>query len=108
MITNACQATIARQTDSSKTKSRSGEVLISAKKNKETVEIAVTDNGVGISPENMKKIFEPLFTTKLKGLGLGLAVSKKLIQANGGQIEATSTPGKGSTFTITLPINKTK
>ena len=106
LITNACQAIIARGVDTSKNESEFGEVLISARNNKETVEIAVTDNGVGITPENMKKIFEPLFTTKLKGIGLGLAVSRKLIQANRGQIEVTSTPEKGSTFTITLPITK--
>jgi signal transduction histidine kinase len=59
---------------------------------------------VGIPPENMKKIFEPLFTTKTKGIGLGLAVSRKLTEANGGRIEAGSEAGKGSTFTVYLPI----
>jgi PAS domain S-box-containing protein len=66
------------------------------------VAISVTDTGSGISPENMKKLFEPLFTTKIKGIGLGLAVSKKLVEANGGRIEVQSDPGKGSTFTLVL------
>jgi len=53
----------------------------------------------------MKKLFEPLFTTKPKGIGLGLAVSKKLIEANGGQIEAESEAGVGTTFTLSLPAS---
>jgi PAS domain S-box-containing protein len=69
-----------------------------------SVALQVRDTGTGISPENMKKLFEPLFTTKAKGIGLGLAVSKKLIEANGGRIEVQSEPGQGSTFTIFLPI----
>jgi signal transduction histidine kinase len=67
--------------------------------------ITVKDTGTGITPENMKKLFEPLFTTKAKGIGLGLAISKKLSEANGGRLEVQSEPGKGSTFTVTLPIH---
>jgi signal transduction histidine kinase len=52
----------------------------------------------------MRKLFEPLFTTTLKGIGLGLAVSKKLAEANGGRIEVESEPGQGSTFTLFLPV----
>ena len=54
----------------------------------------------------MKKLFEPLFTTKTKGIGLGLAVSRKLVEANGGRIEVESEVGKGSTFTVYLPVYK--
>ncbi|NOT06557.1 MAG: PAS domain S-box protein [Anaerolineales bacterium] len=68
------------------------------------INITVQDNGVGISPENMKKIFEPLFTTKTKGIGLGLAVSQKLVDANGGRIEVESEAGKGTSFHVYLPI----
>ncbi len=67
------------------------------------VTIGVSDTGVGIHPENMNKLFEPLFTTKTKGIGLGLAVSRKLIEANDGRIEVESEPGQGSTFTVYLP-----
>ncbi len=70
------------------------------------VRIAVQDTGVGIPPENMKKLFEPLFTTKLKGIGLGLAVSRKLAEVNGGRIEVQSEAGKGSTFTLWLPAHQ--
>jgi len=66
--------------------------------------ITVTDTGCGIPPENMSKLFEPLFTTKARGIGLGLAVSQKLVEANGGRIEFESTPGQGSTFTVWLPV----
>ena len=68
------------------------------------VRIAIKDTGVGITPENMKKLFEPLFSTKIKGVGLGLAVSLKLIEANDGRIEVTSEAGVGSTFTVFLPL----
>jgi signal transduction histidine kinase len=67
------------------------------------VRIAVKDTSVGIPPENIKKLFEPLFTTKAKGIGLGLPISQKLAEANGGWIEVESEPGKGSTFTVYLP-----
>jgi signal transduction histidine kinase len=67
------------------------------------VEISVTDTGEGISPENRKKLFQPLFTTKPKGIGLGLVVCKNLVEANGGRIDVASEVGKGTTFTMTLP-----
>ena len=67
------------------------------------IEISVSDTGEGISPENMKKLFLPLFTTKAKGIGLGLVVCKKLTEANGGKIEVKSEPGSGTVFTVTLP-----
>ena len=69
------------------------------------VEIAVSDSGEGISPENMKKIFQPLFTTKAKGIGLGLVVCKNLVEANDGEIRVESEPGKGTTFTVLLPTS---
>jgi signal transduction histidine kinase len=63
-----------------------------------------TDTGIGIPPENLEKIFQPLFTTKTKGIGLGLAVSRRLIEANGGTLVVESRPGEGSTFTVTIPV----
>jgi len=66
------------------------------------VEISVTDTGEGISPGNMKKLFQPLFTTKARGIGLGLTVVKNLTEANGGRIGVESESGKGTTFTVTL------
>jgi signal transduction histidine kinase len=72
--------------------------------NEQWIRIAVKDTGTGITPENMKKLFEPLFTTKTKGIGLGLAVSQKLTEVNGGRIEVESEAGVGSTFTVWLPV----
>ncbi|MEA2765884.1 MAG: two-component system, NtrC family, sensor kinase [Gemmatimonadaceae bacterium] len=67
------------------------------------VRLDVIDTGSGITPEQMGKLFEPLFTTKARGIGLGLAVSRSLLQANGGVISVESIPGKGTTMSISLP-----
>jgi signal transduction histidine kinase len=68
------------------------------------IEISVEDTGVGISPENMKKLFHPLFTTKAKGIGLGLTVCRNLTEANGCRIEVESKLGKGTRVVILLPM----
>ncbi len=70
------------------------------------VAVSVQDTGTGISPANQNKIFEPLFTTKQKGIGLGLAIAKRLVEANEGHIDFYSEgiAGKGSKFTILLPL----
>ncbi|RMG44572.1 MAG: HAMP domain-containing protein [Acidobacteria bacterium] len=62
--------------------------------------VAVIDSGQGIRPEDAPKIFQPLFTTKQKGIGLGLAVSKKIVESNGGRIWFESTPGQGTRFFV--------
>lgn len=72
----------------------------------EFIKITMEDSGEGIAQDDIERIFEPLFTTKAKGIGLGLAVSKKIIDANHGRIEVESQPGKGSTFTLQLPLQK--
>ncbi len=71
--------------------------------------IRIRDNGIGMPAETVNKIFDPFFTTKDvgEGTGLGLSISYSIIKNHGGSIEVTSTPGKGSTFTITLPYKKT-
>ncbi|MBA7658399.1 Adaptive-response sensory-kinase SasA [subsurface metagenome] len=75
---------------------------------KKGVEIAVTDTGCGISPEDLDKLFEPFFTTKEvgKGTGLGLAVSYGIVQRHGGTVRVQSEVGRGSTFTIWLPVEE--
>ena len=80
-----------------------GELTIMAKAEKDKILVSITDTGCGISKENMEKLFQPLFTTKARGIGLGLAVSKNLVVANGGGIEVESEEGMGSTFTVILP-----
>jgi PAS domain S-box-containing protein len=72
----------------------------------EWVAISFTDTGVGIPEDNLSKLFEPLFTTKAKGIGLGMAVTKTLVEGHGGTIEVESEVGKGSTFTVKLPTGK--
>jgi signal transduction histidine kinase len=69
------------------------------------IDITATDSGKGISPENMNKVFQPLFTTRSRGIGLGLSICKGFVEANGGQITVSSEPGKETTFTVSLPIS---
>ncbi len=84
-----------------------GETLkVSTKKTKGFVEVSFKDSGVGISKESMKKLFTPFFTTKAKGMGMGLAICKRFIESHGGTIEVESEEGKGSTFTVKLPIQQ--
>jgi len=70
------------------------------------VRIAVADTGVGISLEQQERIFTAFHTTKPEGTGLGLTVARDLVAAHGGTIEVQSTPGKGTTFTVTVPSEK--
>jgi signal transduction histidine kinase len=81
-----------------------GTVTIGAETSGTNVVIWVSDTGCGIEPEHMQRIFEPLFTTKAIGVGLGLAICKAFVEANKGTISVASEVGKGTTFTITLPI----
>jgi len=77
-----------------------GLLRFSAVKKRRTVRIDLSDSGEGINIEDMAKIFEPFFTTKARGTGLGLALSKKIIEEHNGNINVESTPGKGTTISI--------
>lgn len=70
------------------------------------VAVSFSDTGVGIPEKSLGKLFEPLFTTKAKGIGLGLAVSRALVESHQGNIDVQSEVGKGSTFTVRLPMRK--
>lgn len=63
----------------------------------------MADNGIGISEENKEKIFEPKFTTKTSGMGLGLGMVKNIVETYNGSITFTSQPGEGTIFTVTFP-----
>jgi two-component system NtrC family sensor kinase len=83
-----------------------GTLLLGTSGNGEQVTIEVSDTGFGIKPEHLDQIFEPFFTTKPvgKGTGLGLSVSSGIIEQHGGTLEVMSVLGKGTTFTIRLPV----
>ena len=68
------------------------------------IQVKIKDTGNGIATEHLSKIFDPFFTTKSKGLGLGLAITHKIMEGHGGTIGVESTPGKGSKFILSLPI----
>ncbi len=82
-----------------------GELKLDVVAENDQVLLRIADNGVGIPEENLEEIFEPLFTTKPRGIGLGLTISKQLVDDNGGKIEVESKMGKGTVFTISLPIS---
>ncbi len=88
--------------------SSSGRLLIetrnSVQPDREYVTLSITDNGVGMDSQVLCRVFEPFFTTKEHGTGLGLATSYGIIKENGGELRADSTPGKGTTFHIELPV----
>lgn len=93
LIENACQA----MTDG-------GELQISTRKSKVFVEIEIADSGCGISEKEIKKIFDPLFTTKPKGIGMGLAICHGIIDKHNGTIEVKSREGKGTNMIVKLPL----
>ncbi len=80
-----------------------GSLEIRAAANGRTVTIEVRDSGCGMTTALLGKLFQPLFTTKARGVGLGLVVVKNLTEANGGRVDVQSEPGRGSTFSVTLP-----
>jgi len=74
----------------------------------ESIEIAVQDTGNGLSPDVADKVFEPFFTTKPEGLGMGLAISRSIVESHGGRIRVTPNPTQGTTFRFTLPVLQTQ
>jgi signal transduction histidine kinase len=95
LLTNALDATEA-----------GGRIVLAARVADDQVVITVNDSGSGIAPEDLRRIFEPFYTTKGrgKGTGLGLAICRELVASLGGGIGVESTPGEGSTFTVRLPL----
>ena len=70
----------------------------------DVLEIAVTDTGPGIAPDALARLFEPFFTTKVSGLGVGLSISRGIVEAHGGEMSAHNNPDGGATFRLTLPL----
>jgi signal transduction histidine kinase len=94
LVLNAAQAT-----------APGGTVTVKTRAEGRTAEIAVIDRGVGIGPAQLKDIFNPFFTTKPEGVGLGLAIVAKIVDEHGGKIAVESEPGKGSIFCVSLPMD---
>jgi signal transduction histidine kinase len=80
-----------------------GRLQISTGPVEEGAAVTISDTGGGISPENIDKVFEPYFTTKETGIGLGLALTRKILMEHGGNISIDSTPGRGTTVRIVIP-----
>ena len=106
-IKQVCMNIISNAAESM-TSTDGGELLIKtwhSVKN-DSISIQFTDTGPGMPKDTIKKIFEPFFTTKKKGkgVGLGLSVVYGIVQEHGGDINIESTPGQGTSFTVTLPV----
>lgn len=69
-----------------------------------SAEVRVMDNGPGIEPENLQSIFQPFVSTKGKGMGLGLAICREIVEGHGGRMDVESTVGRGTTFVVSLPL----
>ena len=92
LFRNACEAM-----------SGNGRLTITGASEGPFVEIDVTDTGPGIPPDQIARVLEPFFTTKARGLGLGLAISRSIVERNQGELRVISQPGSGSTFRVRLP-----
>src|SRR5262249_22299578 len=75
-----------------------------AARNGKEVVVAIADTGVGMDDEALAKIFEPYFSTKATGTGLGLTIAKRNVELNGGRIDVQSERGAGTTVTLTVPV----
>jgi two-component system sensor histidine kinase HydH len=85
---------------------RNGRVEVSASVANERVNVSVTDNGPGIPPEKLASIFDPYFTTKSEGSGLGLWIAQQIVTAHGGSLEARNGPSGGAVLTMRLPLKR--
>ncbi len=84
-----------------------GQITVEAKRGKDCSEIEVRDNGCGVAAEHRDRLFEPLFTTKAKGTGLGLTICREIIERHGGSIELVDRDEPGASFRVRLPCQRT-
>ncbi|HEX9112078.1 MAG TPA: ATP-binding protein, partial [Terriglobales bacterium] len=85
----------------------SGLVRVAVSEQNAAAAVTVSDTGRGIPAEHLPNIFRPFFTTKGNGTGLGLSLARRIVEAHHGQIDVASSSGKGTTFSVTLPIRQT-
>ncbi len=100
-VNNACQAMIESEAELS-----TYNLSIKTSSNDDQILIKIADSGPGISPENLEKIFEPMFSTRAFGVGLGVPIMKKVIEQHHGRVKIDSQLGEGTTVTLWLPIDK--
>jgi len=96
LLMNAVQAT-----------ATGGRITLASRHQDGALEIEVRDTGRGITPDDLEHIFKPFFTTRHSGTGLGLSISREIVERHGGRIEVHSAVGRGSSFTIVLPVQAT-
>ena len=97
---------ISNSLEAMETSKDSLELLIrTLRKNPDLIMVEVKDSGCGIPEENMKKLFAHFFTSKPDGLGMGLSISRSIVEAHGGLLEAENNPDRGATFYFTIPVN---
>ena len=89
--------------DAMKETTGGAELIIQSKAEQDQLLISVSDNGVGLPPEHAEQIFRAFFTTKHNGTGMGLPISRSIIESHGGRLWASKTSGQGATFQFTLP-----
>jgi signal transduction histidine kinase len=81
-----------------------GRITVEAERSERGVELRVRDDGTGIDPDFLPRIFEPHFSTRSMGTGLGLAIVRRLVESWGGNVSAESTPGEGTVIRIVVPV----
>ena len=86
----------------------SGELLVSSQSADGNILVSVRDSGVGMTPQDMNRLFEPFYTTKEAGMGLGLSISRSIVEAHGGRIQVETNQGPGLTVQFTLPAEPTR
>jgi signal transduction histidine kinase len=96
LVTNAIDAM-------SGSENRPRQLVIQSKVSNESVEVSVQDTGIGLRSEDLERIFLPFFTTKSKGIGMGLSISRSIIEAHGGRLWASLRDSRGAVFQFTLP-----
>ena len=102
-VNNACQAMI-----ESESEQPTYNLSIKSSCIADEIVIEIVDSGPGISPENFEKIFEPMFSTRAFGVGLGMPIMRKLIEQHHGRMKVDSQLGEGTTVTLWLPIDKSE
>src|SRR5262249_45664518 len=96
LVRNAVEAVVAKG---------SGTVTITTSRTRNPVTIAVADTGIGIAADVIPRLFDPFFSTKERGSGLGLALTQQIVKDHGGDMAVTSTVGVGTTFTVSVPAS---